>query len=243
VAKQTRQVYREKRDNETNNDYFDSRYFDSDLGRWLSVEPLADKYPGWSPYNYMKNFQYVSLIVIAYFQVVILFLSSCSSSSTTSTHEFEIIELKEYFDGKGAIVPSTSMDYFTFGNDSTKFTPTIDQIKIAESILLRDIYYNKIIFDDRNLIIKNKEDSLVLINKYVKEFESWIRDYYRYYIGYKNNSNEDIILIHLFNFNTSEAREIFSEWQDKHILGVGGFFEENMRWFRINLNNQEIEND
>src|SRR5690606_12785767 len=24
-------------------------------GRWGSVDPLADKYPGWSPYNYVLN--------------------------------------------------------------------------------------------------------------------------------------------------------------------------------------------
>ncbi|MBE0539113.1 MAG: hypothetical protein IH620_05325 [Ignavibacterium sp.] len=28
---------------------------DSELGIWLSVDPLADKYPGWSPYNYCVN--------------------------------------------------------------------------------------------------------------------------------------------------------------------------------------------
>jgi hypothetical protein len=32
-----------------------ARYYDSELGRWLSVDPLADKYPGWSPYNYCLN--------------------------------------------------------------------------------------------------------------------------------------------------------------------------------------------
>lgn len=36
-------------------DYFGARYYDSDLGRWLSVDPLADKYPGWSPYNYVMG--------------------------------------------------------------------------------------------------------------------------------------------------------------------------------------------
>jgi uncharacterized protein RhaS with RHS repeats len=35
--------------------YFGARYYDSDLGRWTSVDPLADKYPGWSPYNYTLN--------------------------------------------------------------------------------------------------------------------------------------------------------------------------------------------
>ena len=44
-----------ERDTETNYDYFGARYYDSDLGRWLTPDPLADKYPGWSPYNYCLN--------------------------------------------------------------------------------------------------------------------------------------------------------------------------------------------
>ena len=32
-----------------------ARYYHSDLSVWLSVDPLADKYPGWSPYNYCLN--------------------------------------------------------------------------------------------------------------------------------------------------------------------------------------------
>ncbi len=44
-----------ERDTETNYDYFGARYYDSELGRWLQVDPLADKYLGWSPYNYTMN--------------------------------------------------------------------------------------------------------------------------------------------------------------------------------------------
>ena len=42
-----------ERDSETGFSYFGARYYDSDLMTgWLSVDPLADKYPGVSPYAY-----------------------------------------------------------------------------------------------------------------------------------------------------------------------------------------------
>lgn len=35
--------------------YFGKRYYDPALGRWHSVDPLSDKYPSLSPYNYTLN--------------------------------------------------------------------------------------------------------------------------------------------------------------------------------------------
>ncbi|MDL2262898.1 RHS repeat-associated core domain-containing protein [Bacteroidales bacterium OttesenSCG-928-I21] len=42
-------------DGETNYSYFGARYYDSGLGIWLSVDPLAHKYPRLSPYVYCAN--------------------------------------------------------------------------------------------------------------------------------------------------------------------------------------------
>ena len=42
-----------ERDSETGYSYFGARYYDSDLsGLFLSVDPMADKYPSISPYAY-----------------------------------------------------------------------------------------------------------------------------------------------------------------------------------------------
>ena len=35
--------------------YFGARYYDPAIGRWLSVDPLADAYPSLSPFNYALN--------------------------------------------------------------------------------------------------------------------------------------------------------------------------------------------
>ena len=45
--------YSEQRDEETGYGYFGARYMDHELmTMWLSVDPMADKYPGISPYAY-----------------------------------------------------------------------------------------------------------------------------------------------------------------------------------------------
>ena len=44
-----------ERDPETGLSYFGSRYYSSDLSIWLSVDPMSDKYPSFSPYVYCAN--------------------------------------------------------------------------------------------------------------------------------------------------------------------------------------------
>ena len=44
-----------EKDTETGYSYFGSRYYNSDLSIWLSVDPMSDKYPSLSPYAYCAN--------------------------------------------------------------------------------------------------------------------------------------------------------------------------------------------
>ena len=42
-------------DQETGNYYYGARYYNPKTSLWLSVDPLAEKYNEWSPYNYTLN--------------------------------------------------------------------------------------------------------------------------------------------------------------------------------------------
>jgi RHS repeat-associated protein len=44
-----------ERDAESKYDYFGARYYDSRVGRWMSVDPLAERNPHLSPFNYVSN--------------------------------------------------------------------------------------------------------------------------------------------------------------------------------------------
>ena len=44
-----------ERDEETGLDYFGARYYQSDLSVWLSVDPLAARYPSTSPFMYVRG--------------------------------------------------------------------------------------------------------------------------------------------------------------------------------------------
>lgn len=44
-----------ERDKESNLDYFGARYYDSRIGRWISIDTLFEKHYDFSPYNYVLN--------------------------------------------------------------------------------------------------------------------------------------------------------------------------------------------
>jgi len=44
-----------EKDEESQYSYFGARYYNSELSIWLSVDPMASKYPSLTPYNYCNN--------------------------------------------------------------------------------------------------------------------------------------------------------------------------------------------
>jgi RHS repeat-associated protein len=42
-------------DKETGMEAFPARLYDGRIGRWLTFDPLAEKFPSWSPYNFCMN--------------------------------------------------------------------------------------------------------------------------------------------------------------------------------------------
>ena len=44
-----------EKDYENGFHYYGSRYYASELSMWLSTDPMSDKYPSLTPYNYCAN--------------------------------------------------------------------------------------------------------------------------------------------------------------------------------------------
>lgn len=55
VNKPREQFTGKERDAESGLDYFGARYYNSEVGRWMSVDPKAGKYPSLSPFVYVAN--------------------------------------------------------------------------------------------------------------------------------------------------------------------------------------------
>jgi hypothetical protein len=178
---------------------------------------------------------------------IIVFIS-CSVQRNIEKHEFEIVQLNEYYDGQGAIIPADSPSYFVSHPIKEKITPTIEQIKRAEKILKENIfgYYEKalnsgIIYFHSSDNAKTREDSLRLLLDMVKNVKKDMKNYYRQYLGYISNTNEEKIIIYLFNYGTWSARNIFKNWKDDYCLGSGEFYDNNTFRFLINLTKEKIE--
>jgi hypothetical protein len=173
--------------------------------------------------------------------VTAIIISSCASSENFSGYEFQIVELKEFYYGEGAIIPETSSQYFSGQMNTKRFTPTLEQVKKAENILKEDLtnHYNKLL-KDGIFYFRSGEDTVEAFNEALKMMRDKIKRYYRYYIGFINEKDEQFIIIHLFNYSTRQSKSIYDNWKNEYIFGADGFFEDNTLTYNINLSKKQI---
>lgn len=127
----------------------------------------------------------------------------------------EILKLKNCKNCKGVILPSETKLTVSLGDYENKFTPSKDQIIIAECLLA------------------NK------IPDYTKKYKR----YNRQFLGIHNLRGENIILVNLLNFKNSKSHieNSFFDWGKEWVVGFGKFYEKNTIYYSVNLNILKIE--
>jgi len=142
---------------------------------------------------------------------------------TTKTQT--IVQLPEYYDGYGVLIPATVHFNMKFDNFHTLYTPTIEEAHSCEQLI--------------DSLIKAKKLNLHIS----KDFN--LRAWYRQYIGIKKlNDSSKYVFVNFMNFSDSLlAEEWFGSWRSAIVSGSGEFYEINCRIILINLSALTIAKD
>jgi len=191
---------------------------------------------------FMLKYKIVFLSNLYLLLTICTLITSCSLEKDTISHKFKIIELKEYYNGKGAIIPANYEGFAGVPNNK-RIDVNLEQIKKAEKILRDDLYnYESKFLHSGRIEFSVDEDTLNQFDELIKKEREQINSYYRHYAGYINNKNEEMIEIMLFNYSTREARSMFKGWQDDiRFITDDDIFQENTRYYPVNLSKGEIE--
>ncbi|MFH0733815.1 MAG: hypothetical protein V1773_04480 [bacterium] len=172
----------------------------------------------------MKILNMNAIIVLFFF--ILFFKNNYAQDEKTENDSTYIIELKEFYDGKGVV----------FGIDE-KYYGSRDSTDQRISLSLADVIEAEKVLDSLvNLYYRNDLNSK-------KEHNSKLRGYYRQYWGYKNIFNEKKIIMFIFNFNDPDSIEYFNDgWDKGFCIGTHDLYLNNTRIYIINLTKREMEN-
>jgi len=137
------------------------------------------------------------------------------------------VNLKEFYRGGGVIFSSNHKLPVLLGKDVNRFTPSVEVVRRAETLLLN------------NVAGVNYID---LTGIYApKRLKKTLCRYNRQYVGYQNAELDSIIVVNLMNFSKKkQAGENFSGWQNSYIIGFGEFYEKNRVAISVNLTKREV---
>ena len=135
-----------ERDSETGFSYFGARYYDSDLMTgWLSVDPLADKYPSLSPYAYCA-WNPIKLVDPDGEDVVIVIWATTPNSENVGHAGIAVSNYKEE---NGKMIPDGTFTYYdNWPNENINFDlkgaiTTVDSERGNELINSIDVFKTK----------------------------------------------------------------------------------------------------
>ena len=127
-------------------DYFGARYYDSEGSVWLSVDPMSDKHPSLSPYNYCAGNPIMlvdpdgNYLVIWYEkngdQVPFVFKGSNYSSAPENKYVQAVLEAYKHNtkNGGGKAMKEAA--------NSTKYNISISKTELDDKSLFKDVYWN-----------------------------------------------------------------------------------------------------
>ena len=146
-----------ERDEETGYGYFGARYMDHELTTmWLSVDPMADKYPSISPYAYCA-WNPIKLV-------------DPNGDTISMSREAWLVQKQAFlsvFDNKKENIPfaydeATSQMYYIGGNDSHQYSEAQNTIIDNYKSLCESKYHAKVHVVDNNQEIMTTKGSTTL---------------------------------------------------------------------------------
>lgn len=156
-------------------------------------------------------------------------------------NDSSIIQIKAFYKGYGKVfVGNSDANKDIFGNEYPNYIvkdykkdKKLKQDEIIKAELLLFENYNKLYSQDTRF----SNDFIA-----VKDPVKYLRYYYRQYIGFFNDKDEILVLIHLMNFgNKKMAKYYFKYWNKNFSIGFGDFYGKNQKTFLVNLTKNEIK--
>lgn len=166
--------------------------------------------------------------------LIFLILSNALCYSQESN---DFIEL-DWNKGSNVIFSKDYKPPFSISNYNGSFTPTKEQIKHAEKLLIEQYNLAKVYFIDS--VNRNSIENLQQ-PKTVKNVKKKLCRYKRQYVGYTTKENDTVIAIGLLNFrNKKKANKHFPDWENTFVIGFDGFYEKNTEYFSANLTSNKL---
>lgn len=122
---------------------------------------------------------------------------------------------------KGVIFDSAFNLPFDHKRLQTRFTPQMDDLKIAE----------KVLFDSYSSLQVTTNDTWL---------KARLQKSFRQYAGFINSCGEKIIIIQILFYNELSEARYYKNFENEFIVGFGSFYEKNTKSLSINLTEKSV---